>query len=94
MNYQKLKEKAMAFTNSEQKYQNLGYKFEKIGTQFKINLPYLEFSHIESNFKHTAQLTNKDILDILSQQFDNVHDIVYKYFNHEGFSSLLDGEGE
>lgn len=55
-----------------------------------MNLPYLEFSHLESGFKHAAIPTNKEIVEILNQEFDNVHDLVHKYFDHEGFSKTLD----
>lgn len=67
VNFDKIKEKAGPMTNSEQKYQNLAFKFQKIGTQFKINLPYIEFSHIESNFRSIALPSNKEVLDILGE---------------------------
>jgi hypothetical protein len=52
-----------------------------MGQLLTINLPYVEFHHVESNYSQRVQLLNKEIIEIVETVFDNVSAIVDKYLD-------------
>lgn len=65
------------------------YLFERSGQQLAINLPYLELLHSESEYRQNVYLDNKDILEILDSDFDNVQTILRKYYSMETLEEQL-----
>jgi hypothetical protein len=79
--FDKIESRASHFANNEAKYQNIEYYFERMGQLLTINLPYVEFHHVESNYSQRVQLLNKEIIEIVETVFDNVATIVDKYLD-------------
>jgi hypothetical protein len=69
------------------------YLFEKSGQQLAVNLPYLELLHSESEYRQNVYLDNKDILEILDSDFDNVETILHKYYSMETLEEQLGKTG-
>ena len=69
----------------------MDYSFERLGQLLHVVLPYLEFSHVESDFNQKLNILNKQILDIVESNFDNVGEIVEKYLDTEKLQGALKG---
>jgi hypothetical protein len=80
-------------SNSEARYQEVPYLFERSGQQLAVNLPYLELLHSESEYRQNVYLENKDILEILDSDFDNVEQILHKYYSMETLEEQLGKSG-
>jgi hypothetical protein len=72
IDYEKMDAKVGHSSNTEIRYQEIPYLLERSGQQLAINLPYLELLHSESDYRENVYLENKDILDILDSDFDNI----------------------
>jgi hypothetical protein len=59
----------------------MDYYFERMGQILTVNLPYVEFHHVESNYSQRVQLLNKEIIEIVETGFDNIGIIVSKYLD-------------
>jgi phosphoribosyl-AMP cyclohydrolase len=67
--------------------------FEKAGQQLVLNMPTIEIYHSESEYKQTELIDNKDILDVIEADFDNVEAIFSKYFNEKAFQETVGKTG-
>ena len=52
-------------------------------------LPYLEFEHLGSNFVQRVNILNKEILETLDCNFDNIDTLVEKYLDTQGLEASL-----
>ena len=52
-------------------------------------LPYLEFEHLGSNFVQRVNILNKEILETLDRNFDNIDTLVEKYLDTQGLEASL-----
>lgn len=84
IDYERMEAKIGHSANSEARYQEVPYIFERSGQQLAINLPYIELLHSDSDYRQNVYIENQDILDIIESDFDNVEQIVHKYFDLEG----------
>jgi hypothetical protein len=93
IDYEKMEGKMGHSSNSEAKYQEVPFLFERGGQQLAINLPYLELLHSESEYRQNVYLENSDIIDILDSDFDNVEHILKKYYPLETLEQQLGKTG-
>lgn len=84
IDYERMEAKVGHSTNTEARYQEVPYVFERSGQQLAINLPYIELLHSDSDYRQNVYIENQDILDIIDSDFDNVEQIVHKYYDLEG----------
>ena len=87
--FDKIESRAGHLSNSESKYQNIDYSFDRLGQQFVVSLPVLEFEHHGANFLQKVNLLNKEILETLDCNFDNIDALVDKYLDTEGLENCL-----
>jgi hypothetical protein len=93
IDYEKMDSKIGHSSNTEVRYQEVPYLFERSGQQLAVNLPFLELLHSESEYRQNVYLENKDILDILDSDFDNVEQIFRKYYSVEELEGQLGKTG-
>lgn len=91
--FDKLDSKYSNQVNNETKYQKIEYNFERAGQILTIALPFLEFSHLETGFRQVVSLENKEILDIIEKEFDNLNEIVEKYLDQSKLEHELGKTG-
>ena len=48
-------------------------------------MPVLEMYHSESDYRVSWQVDNKDIIEILASDFDNVDEVMKKYADFAAF---------
>ena len=89
IDYEKMESKVESMHNAEQRYANEEYIFERSGQQFSIILPSVEIYHSESDYRASYNIDNKDILEILECDFDNIDTIMEKYTDFETFEKHL-----
>lgn len=93
IDYERMEAKVGHATNSEARYSEAPYVFERSGQQLAINLPCLELLHSDSEYRQTASIDNQDILEIIESDFDNVEQIFHKYFDLEALEEQLGQTG-
>lgn len=81
IDYEKMESKVSGSHNMEDKYGEGPFILERSGQSFNIVTPVIEIYHSESEYKTSCRVDNKDILDILESDFENVDRIVEKYFD-------------
>jgi hypothetical protein len=59
VDYEKMEAKAAHLSNSEAKYENIAYAFDRMGQELNVTLPFIEFTHVESNFQEIAHIDNQ-----------------------------------
>lgn len=94
IDYERMEAKVGHASNGEPKYQEVPYIFERSGQQLAINLPYVELLHSDSDYRQSAHLDNQDILEVIESDFDNVEQIVHKYFDLEALEEQLGKTGD
>ena len=90
IDFDKMEGKVSGMQNSEDRYVEGELVFERNGQQFSIILPSVEIYHSESDYKASWHIDNKDILEILDTDFDNVETVVQKYADFEAFERYLE----
>jgi hypothetical protein len=90
IDFDKMEGKVSGMHNSEDRYVEGELFFERNGQQFSIILPSVEIYHSESDYKTSWHIDNKDILEILDTDFDNVETVVQKYAEFEAFERYLE----
>ena len=59
VDYEAMEGRAAHLSNSEKQYQNMAYTFERMGQELNVTLPYIEFTHVESNFEQNVYIENQ-----------------------------------
>ena len=67
----------------------MDYNFERLGQEFSINLPHLEFEHPASKWTQRVYILNKEILDTLDCNFDNVDTLAEKYLESQSLEAAI-----
>lgn len=93
IDYERMEAKVGHSTNGEARYQEVPYIFERSGQQLAINLPHVELLHSDSEYRQNVYIDNQDILEIIESDFDNVEQIVQKYFDLEALEEQLGKTG-
>ena len=89
IDYERMESKVTGSHNMEEKYGEGPFILERSGQSFNIVPPVVEIYHSESEYKTCCRINNKDILDTLENDFENVDRIVEKYFDVMDFDEHL-----
>ena len=84
-----MESKVSGYQNTEDKYDNGPFLLQRGGHEFNIITPLLEIYHSESEYRRSCKIDNRDILEILQSDFDNVDQVVDKYVDFIEFDEHL-----